>query len=671
MGKEKGAGFKFMARKGLIMLFFLSLGFISVEAGYGAESTFNVEEIVVTATRIPEPKSEVSSFVQVLSEERLSLSPSQDLGSFITQAGIGHIHRYPGFLTGRVAIRGLASDLFDQQKSRLLLLSDGVKIGTINFAKIPLQDVERVEIVKGPASVLYGSQAMGGVINVITKRAKKEGFYGEIGATCGSWDFYQGSVELMGKKDKVDFYFSSFRAAQNDYESKDFGRIPNTSWDAEATTAKVGFTAKSGHDLLFTLQYFKAWKIGNPGPRYYPSLNDYSDKGRMSTQFEYTNPFTKFKVFFVKDEDEWHYPSTGDITKKETETKGGHFLGNFTLGKHFKFLGGLDFNVIEVSTKRVKGAPYFPNSEHLNFGLFCEGRGIFLQDRLLLNGGIRYDFFEAKIKRTSGLTVYPRTRDFENFTLRGGLVFKLKDGVNLKSNLGTGFRAPAPDELAADYINNWGIRYIGNPDLKPEKSYTFDLGIEINKTPFKLQSAYFMTNFKDKIITLYNSTTKTNTFHNVDGAEIHGWELNLSFDLAPFLKLPFSFEPYVDLTYHTKYISKDKREILNYGTETLLYTPKGTGTLGVRLLGESWAADFHGIYMGKEKVIDWNWNSPTYGKAIKKGDFTIFNLGLRFSPYKHFEGSLKVENLFNKAYEYVPSYPMPKRTIFVGGKFKF
>ncbi|MFN4132461.1 MAG: TonB-dependent receptor, partial [Caldimicrobium sp.] len=217
MGKEKGAGFKFMARKGLIMLFFLSLGFISVEAGYGAESTFNVEEIVVTATRIPEPKSEVSSFVQVLSEERLSLSPSQDLGSFITQAGIGHIHRYPGFLTGRVAIRGLASDLFDQQKSRLLLLSDGVKIGTINFAKIPLQDVERVEIVKGPASVLYGSQAMGGVINVITKRAKKEGFYGEIGATCGSWDFYQGSVELMGKKDKVDFYFSSFRAAQNDY----------------------------------------------------------------------------------------------------------------------------------------------------------------------------------------------------------------------------------------------------------------------------------------------------------------------------------------------------------------------------------------------------------------------------------------------------------------------
>ncbi|MFN4132462.1 MAG: TonB-dependent receptor domain-containing protein, partial [Caldimicrobium sp.] len=371
------------------------------------------------------------------------------------------------------------------------------------------------------------------------------------------------------------------------------------------------------------------------------------------------------------DEDEWHYPSTGDITKKETETKGGHFLGNFTLGKHFKFLGGLDFNVIEVSTKRVKGAPYFPNSEHLNFGLFCEGRGIFLQDRLLLNGGIRYDFFEAKIKRTSGLTVYPRTRDFENFTLRGGLVFKLKDGVNLKSNLGTGFRAPAPDELAADYINNWGIRYIGNPDLKPEKSYTFDLGIEINKTPFKLQSAYFMTNFKDKIITLYNSTTKTNTFHNVDGAEIHGWELNLSFDLAPFLKLPFSFEPYVDLTYHTKYISKDKREILNYGTETLLYTPKGTGTLGVRLLGESWAADFHGIYMGKEKVIDWNWNSPTYGKAIKKGDFTIFNLGLRFSPYKHFEGSLKVENLFNKAYEYVPSYPMPKRTIFVGGKFKF
>lgn len=169
MGKKK----RFCYSK-ISLPIILSLIFSNGKELKAEEQGLRMEEIVVTATRIEEPKSETPSFVQTISQETIELSPSQNLGDLLTEAGIGHVHKYPGFLTGRVSIRGLASDLFDQQKSRVLFLIDGVRGGTVNFSKISLDDVERVEILKGPASVVYGSQAMGGVINVITKRPKRK-----------------------------------------------------------------------------------------------------------------------------------------------------------------------------------------------------------------------------------------------------------------------------------------------------------------------------------------------------------------------------------------------------------------------------------------------------------------------------------------------------------------
>lgn len=660
-------------RKGVLLLgafFVLFKGELFASQGAKASSERVLEEVVVTASRIEEPRSEVSSFVQVIPQERIELSSAQDLGDLFTQSGLGHVHKYPGFLTSRVAIRGLATDLFDQQKSRVLVLMDGVKAGTVNFAKIFLDDVERVEVLKGPASVLYGSQAMGGVINVITKRAKKEGFSGTLGFEAGSWDYYKGKAELLGKKGPVDFYLLATRSAQNDYDAKGYGRIKNTSWDAESLSAKLGFEPKRGHDLLLSLQYVKGWKIGSPGARYSPSLTDYSDKGKLSYALEYSNNYLKGKVFYVKDEDEWHYPVSRDFTKKDTKTKGISLIGNYTLWRGIKFIGGVDYNEIEVSSKRLLGAPYYPNSEYETYGVFGEGRLSLLEERLLLNLGARYDYFEDKIKATPGLKVNPRSVDFDRVTLRGGAVFRLNRDLSLKANLGTGFRAPAPDELAADFVSSWGTRYLGNPDLKPEKSKTLDFGLELRKSPLKLDFAYFMTDFKDKIISLYDSSLKAMTYKNVDGAEIQGFELNFALELGALFRLPFSLEPYADLTYHTKFVSKDPKEVSSYGS-TLLYTPKWTGTFGLRGGSERLLFDLQAVYVGDEKVQDWDQKSPTYGKGVPKSDFTIFNLGVILRPHKHLEGTLKIENLFNRAYEYVRSYPMPERTLRAGLSFKF
>jgi len=94
----------------------------------------------------------------------------------MVSAGTGHVHKYPGMLTSRVAVRGLPNDAHgDILKSKVLVLVDSGYAGTVNLAKLLVDEIERIEIVKGPASVLYGSQAMGGVINIITKKPKKRG----------------------------------------------------------------------------------------------------------------------------------------------------------------------------------------------------------------------------------------------------------------------------------------------------------------------------------------------------------------------------------------------------------------------------------------------------------------------------------------------------------------
>lgn len=105
------------------------------------------------------------------------------------------------------------------------MLINGNRAGTVNLATIPVDDIKRIEIVKGPASVLYGSSAMGGVINIITKQGKEAGIHGSVGAEAGSWKYWKTKGELNGKKGVFDFYISASRSAMDEYSARNYGKI--------------------------------------------------------------------------------------------------------------------------------------------------------------------------------------------------------------------------------------------------------------------------------------------------------------------------------------------------------------------------------------------------------------------------------------------------------------
>lgn len=213
-------------------------------------------------------------------------------------------------------------------------------------------------------------------------------------------------------------------------------------------------------------------------------------------------------------------------------------------------------------------------------------------------------------------------------------------------------------------------RYIGNSDLKPEKSKSYDVGVACTKDLFKSELTFFHSIFKDKILSYYDSTLKAQTFKNVEGAIIQGIEGNFSYDIGLFVGLNFSLEPFLNFTYHTRYSSKDESEIQKYG-KTLQYIPKSTAAFGIKAGKDKWDLRLIANYAGDEKVVDWNPSSSNYGKVITKNDFTVVNLKGSYRPLKNFELTISIENLFDKGYEYVLYYPMPRRTIIGGLKWIF
>ncbi|BCB95960.1 TonB-dependent receptor [Dissulfurispira thermophila] len=646
--------------------FTLNLSAIPV---FAEQKTASLEEIVVTATKIEEPKKDVPAPVHIITQEDIKNSTARNAGDLISEAAIGHVHKYPGTLTGRIALRGLTTDLFSDLKSRVLVLINGHRAGTVNLAKIPVEDIERIEIVKGPASVLYGSSAMGGVINIITKEGR-EGFHGSIGSEIGSWRYWKTQAELSGKRGAFDFYLTASRSSSGDFEAKDYGKIQNTGYDDETVSARFGYKFFDSHHISIGFQHWKGLEIGSPGARYSPDPDNYSDRGRDGFDIRYKTADFEAKYYLIKDRDEWHGGMTSgignsNITLTKTDTQGTSIQKTFAIGDHRVIFGG-QWDRIEVDSSRNTGAPYNPNSRYDSYGAFTEGRLSLFDKKLLLSAGLRYDYFENEILSTQGIiSLKPKKEDIDHVTARGGVVYKLTDEISLKGNIGTAFRSPAPDELATDYVSSWGTRYIGNPNLKPEKSTSYDAGIEYSKDLFKGGLIFFHTDFKDKILGYYDSILKAQTFKNVDGATLQGIEANLSYDIGLASGLDLSIEPFTNITYHTKYSSKDELEIGKYG-KTLLYTPKWTGAFGIKAGKERWDVRFIANYIGDEKVQDWDFNSPTYGKAIDKGDFTVVNLKGSYRPIKNLEITVSVENLFDRAYEYVLGYPMPERT-FIGG----
>jgi len=640
--------------------------------GLAAESTQPpdmMETIVVTAGRSPENIKNVSSHITVINQEELQQSTSRNVGDLLAEKGLGHIQKYPGNLTS-VGIRGFRSDTHGNDlQGHVLILLDGRRAGTGNVAKLLTKNVERLEIIRGPGAVQYGSAGMGGVVNIITRQGQNNSAFVETG--IGSYGAAEGSIGGTIKEKGFDFAGSFTYGTRDDYDTGSGQRFDNTAIDYETGfSANTGYSFSDHHRIGIIVTSFQTDEAGNPGYFSAVDLDDSTNKENYSIDTNYSGGSSTgtyqwmTRYFFGQDENSWLEPTASDptgwdsglISSNTTDQQGAQaqLTGTFD---STTLTGGFDWLDYEVENSWTPR-----KTSYTNPAVFLLGKMTFFEDQLAANVGLRYDWYNVQVSEPAG-----RDEDQTRLTPKIGLAWTVMEGVKLRAQYAEGFMMPSAGQLAADFTS-FGSRVVGNADLDAEKSTTYEGGIDFSRNGLNSALTWFSTDFKDKITTAYLADG-AQSWENIGDATISGFETELSYDLGVPLGWAWELRPYINLTYLTKYEDEETGDDLQYISDTTLaggiVTSNGAGTF----------CRLNITYTGSQNVQDWE--SGSYpAQVVELDSVTVADLTaayrfLETENYGTFTVRGEISNLFDEDYAYVKGYPMPGRGFFVNLRWDY
>lgn len=642
---------------------------LDAQTSAAAPTNTALDEIVVTASRTEEKIRDVSANISTISFEEIQQSPSRNLADLLTEKGLAHIQKYPGALTS-IGLRGFRTDSHGNDlQGKVLILLDGRRAGTGNATKISTKNIERVEIIRGPGAVQYGSAGMGGVINVITRTGTSNSLFVEAGA--GSFERVEGSVGGTIKEGNFDFAGSVTVSSYDDFDTGDGTTYYNTGIDTDtAVSLHGGYSFSDLHrfDLIFT--GFDANEAGSPGYLSANDLDDYSDKRNYSIDGQYSGSSEQgtlqwmARYFWGKDENSWTNPTAsnpdgwddGSTSENDSDQQGVQAQLTALLGD-YTFTGGFDWIDYEVKSTRTP-----KKTDYSNPALFLLGKGKYFDDKLTVNLGMRYDWYEVDVKGPAG-----NSEDQNNLTPQIGLAYLLTENVKVRAQYAQGFMMPSADQLAINTVS-FGTRTVGNPNLDPEKSETYEGGVDIGFGALTTSLGYFYTNYDDKIITSY-TPDGTQTWDNVGDATIAGIEMELAYDIGQPLNLNWELKPYISATFLTEYEDEETGLDLLYTSETNLsagiVASDGAGTF----------CRFNVTHYGEQDVQDWeSGNFPVETvelDSITVADLTAAYRFLETSDYGSFTVRGEINNLFDEDYAFVKGYPMPGINFFVSLRWDY
>ncbi|MDL1963943.1 MAG: TonB-dependent receptor [Deltaproteobacteria bacterium] len=629
--------------------------------------TVIMEEVVVTAGRVEEKKKEITTNVTIINAEEIKNSSAKDLGELLTEKAIGHSHRYPGALNS-VGIRGFRTEPHGNDlEGRVLILVNGRRAGTGNTAKISTKNIERVEIIRGPASVQYGSAAMGGVINVITKRGKdKPSVFAE--GTLGSFGYKEGSAEFSGKQKAFDFSGSFSSDSKDDYDTASGEKFYNTEYNRkENCSLNLGYEFLPENHIGVIYNYYNADYLGDSGYLSQNDRDDYKDSSNRTIDFIYDGGTPdglfswKARYFDGKDQDKWVDPTVsnpdgwddGVEAEQKTDQKGAQAQVSYNQ-EYLLVTAGFDWVNYKIETT------WDPKkSEYDNPAGFLMAKTRLFDKKFIITGGVRYDEYEVDMKDSG------KKESDDHLSPRVGAAYLITDSLKLRANYGEAFKMPFAKQMAADYTI-WGMHYVGNSSLKPEKSGTYEGGMDFSYAFFDSSITYFHTNFKDKIES-YTTAGGDKSWKNLGEAEVEGVEGNLSYEIGSLFSWDYQVKPYVNFTYLTKYKDKEADEDLKYTSDLHV-------SYGITLSDfDGFSANLNLYYTGKQSITDYE--GGTYA-TITQGSFTFVNLTIskRIFDFKEYGGLTlrgEIQNLFDKDCEHIQGYPMPGRSFFIGLRYDF
>ncbi len=644
-----------------------------------------LDDVVVTASRVTEPVNEVALKMVIIDQEDILLSTATTIDQLLMEQNIGHMQAYPGALT-QVTMRGFRSSGESAGFSNsILFLMDGRRAGTSNLAKLPVDMVERVEVIKGASSAVYGAEAMGGVVNIITKRGKG-GMSASVLVEGGSASRMRLAAEAQGELSGVDFYGVVGRKDQRaDYEDGDGNVYKNTQSRARENFVNVGYTVGE-HRLGATVLEVDNWNVGSPGSSSWSSLDNYSSKDLRSFDINYTGGYAAaglewlVRYYQVEDTDIAYFPgpthSSDTAYSYDTDTRGAQLQLTWQSGIS-RLTMGVDWDEQESrNSQKPTGKPFSVNADYERRGVFVAEKFSLFNERLLLNLGLRYDQYKVETQDTQGYaTLTTNDKEVSEWCPRAGLVVVASENLRIKASVGRGFVLPTANELVGDFINSgWfsNTHILGNSDLDMEQSWTYEVGFDYTRQNWYLNGSLFYTDYDDKIesYSYYDAVAGENvsSYKNLAGATINGMEWETGCDLAPLFNSPWSVEPFASVTYLFEFEDDATNEDLLYVSETQARFGVKTTSAG------GFMAQLLGIYHGPQDFQNWD----VYPTRIEEmGGFTLWNVMLSqkvLLPWR--EGMdmticAGVANILDKSYAYVTGYLMPGREYKVSLKLTF
>ncbi|MCF8096187.1 MAG: TonB-dependent receptor [Desulfobacteraceae bacterium] len=366
--------------------------------------------------------------------------------------------------------------------------------------------------------------------------------------------------------------------------------------------------------------------------------------------------------FTGKDEYNYYDPSFLIESETETDNKGAQAQMTWDPGQ-YTVTAGADWINYEVEQDSD------PNkTEYDNPSYFFLGKARYFDDRLSVSGGLRYDDYEIKVKQGEG-----GTNKDDNVSPKIGVSWFILNDLKIRANYAQGFRMPSVSELHTDYIDyTTGEHFTGNPDLDPEKSDNYELGLDWYHKVFDASLTYFYTDFKDKIEWAAAHAPDTVTYKNIGEATVSGFEGRFSHDLATWWNLNWKIKPYVNFTYLIDYENEETGEDLKYASNLLI-------SYGISISDyNGFSARLNIAHTGEQNVDDWEnyvWTMPE-PEVVEKGKFSVANLTVEkrlvdFNSIGDLTLRGEIDNLFDRDYSYVKGYPMPGRNFALSLKYTY
>ncbi|HDZ26712.1 hypothetical protein LCGC14_0699930 [marine sediment metagenome] len=620
-------------------------------------STSSIQhEIVVTATRLETPAKEIASSVTVITKEQLEQSRKATVIEALQEVlGVSIIQNGPPGAAASVFLRGANSE-------HTLILMDGVELNdpispsrSFDLAHLTLDNVERIEILRGPQSTLYGSDALGGVVNIITKKGQGKPEF-SLSSLAGSYGTIITSAGINGSTERIQYslgtsYFRSdgFSAASANYEGNEEkdGYRNLTIW------GRLGFRLSDNLDVDFILRTLNTQiDIDNAGGAQGDDPNNVQDYNALfiKTQFRNLMLNNRWELklgLSLVDYDRQHENSTDEAHLLDSDN-------GFFKSKLFKIDWQNNLFLHETNTLSL-GIDYQQEqgeSEYNSDGIWGPYSSIFPLRRAHVTGFYLQD--QIRLANQFFATLGLRLDDHSQFgsavTYRFAPAFFVEaTQTKFRATYGTAFKSPSLYQL---YAPGTFLGPIGNAELNPEKSIGWDIGVEQQLLGGKILLAvtYFYNDYKDLI-----NFDFLEGYVNIGKAESKGAEILIQ------------ARPFDDMSFNAAYT---RTEAKDKDTDTdLLRRPKQKFSASLNYNFQKKAnINLTFIRIGEQDDMDFaTWPST----RLTLPGYSLLNAAVSFNPASSFQIFFRLDNIFNEEYEMVKGYGTPGFSVYGGVNFIF